>query len=293
MNSCLPTQNPYLNRVNNLPVVQLEGEKFTNFGGQLVPKVIAYCLIILAGQFQQKSGTLTEQIKYLEFLKEKGNAYLALFSADKTAFPELVDYSGITLEINEDNLLEWSYEINNNNPIVTLNKTSTNVIPATNNGPLYKSCIHPPTFVFTDPTSNINFYASSAADLYKGFIPYDNTLCIISLATVTHAKIDANHNISSLIKTLPFTIRMEWADYQPAIYTKATYLALIEHIRALKVTNVIVHCQAGHGRTGSMLAILAGLLNVSDEPIELIREMHYEKCVETKAQENYVIRIIS
>lgn len=51
--------------------------------------------------------------------------------------------------------------------------------------------------------------------------------------------------------------------------------------------NVLVYCQGGRGRTGTVLAILAGLYGAED-PMEFIRKEYDEDAVESKEQVNYV-----
>ena len=54
---------------------------------------------------------------------------------------------------------------------------------------------------------------------------------------------------------------------------------------------VVVSCIGGHGRTGTILAIWCGLNGVSN-PIEYVREHYSNKAVETKEQEDFVIKYL-
>ncbi len=54
-----------------------------------------------------------------------------------------------------------------------------------------------------------------------------------------------------------------------------------------KGKEVVVSCIGGHGRTGAVLAVWAGLNGV-ENPIEYVREHYCECAVETEEQEEFV-----
>jgi len=54
-----------------------------------------------------------------------------------------------------------------------------------------------------------------------------------------------------------------------------------------KGKEVVVSCIGGHGRTGTVLAVWAGLNGV-ENPIEYVRERYCECAVETEEQEEFV-----
>lgn len=51
--------------------------------------------------------------------------------------------------------------------------------------------------------------------------------------------------------------------------------------------NILVSCQAGHGRTGIVLSVWAGI-NGTENPIQYIRDLYCSKAVETLTQEMFV-----
>lgn len=56
-----------------------------------------------------------------------------------------------------------------------------------------------------------------------------------------------------------------------------------------------IHCQGGHGRTGTFLTILAGLGGVvpkGEDPVDYIRRIYCEKAVETDLQLDYIEGIL-
>lgn len=55
--------------------------------------------------------------------------------------------------------------------------------------------------------------------------------------------------------------------------------------------NLFVGCGAGKGRTGTTLAILAGLWGITETPIEYVRRHYRQEAVETGDQVAYVARI--
>jgi len=54
-----------------------------------------------------------------------------------------------------------------------------------------------------------------------------------------------------------------------------------------KTGNILVSCMGGHGRTGIVLSIWAGL-NEIENPIEYVRKTYCEEAVETLSQEMFV-----
>lgn len=65
--------------------------------------------------------------------------------------------------------------------------------------------------------------------------------------------------------------------------------ALINLAKKEGGVDILVVCQGGHGRTGTVLSILAGILMPElDNPVEFIRKEYCEEAVETQSQELYV-----
>lgn len=71
------------------------------------------------------------------------------------------------------------------------------------------------------------------------------------------------------------------------------WLELIEDIRAgWKGKGVLACCQGGHGRTGTVLAVLAGLTGATtSDPVKFVRERYCEEAVESVKQIKYVEEI--
>ena len=55
-----------------------------------------------------------------------------------------------------------------------------------------------------------------------------------------------------------------------------------------KNKKILLHCNAGLGRSGLIAALICRKLGISENPISYIRE-HRPGCIETKDQENYII----
>lgn len=87
-----------------------------------------------------------------------------------------------------------------------------------------------------------------------------------------------------------FLRRIEWPDLGiPADLDREWWTRLAEDVAAA-TSRVVVHCYAGHGRTGSTLAILAVLLGAcpSGDPVQWLREIYCPEAVETDGQLRYV-----
>ena len=71
-------------------------------------------------------------------------------------------------------------------------------------------------------------------------------------------------------------------------WSREFWVELMEEIQFFK--KVLVRCLGGHGRTGTVLAIFAGLSGV-DYPCKYVRERYCKKAVEKLVQAKYVKRI--
>jgi len=87
----------------------------------------------------------------------------------------------------------------------------------------------------------------------------------------------------------PDTIRITWPDFGVPTLDRDFWLKLTEALLDFK-KDVLVTCFSGHGRTGTCLTIIAGILGVKD-PVGLIREKLCSKCIETKSQMEYAARV--
>lgn len=82
-------------------------------------------------------------------------------------------------------------------------------------------------------------------------------------------------------------------DFAVPPYDLEVWLSLAKEIRQVGEPVLIV-CDGGHGRSGTVAAILAFLLApdvVGDDPVEWIRSCYCDLAVETEAQDLYVLEM--
>lgn len=90
----------------------------------------------------------------------------------------------------------------------------------------------------------------------------------------------------------PTIVRLNWQDMTVPALSTDDWHWLAD--RLARMPRLHVHCQAGHGRTGTALAILCTLWNVVPEdvcPVTWIRDRYCPEAVETDAQLAYVARV--
>ena len=122
--------------------------------------------------------------------------------------------------------------------------------------------------------------------------------------------IDLNDSFGSVVKvvgrSIPelevfgnLIIKIEWRDYGAPDLSKDLWLRLIKVLDALcqekgGTLDVIVCCMGGHGRTGTALTILAGLLDLvpaGECPVKWVRDRYCKNAVESDKQEKYITTI--
>jgi hypothetical protein len=85
------------------------------------------------------------------------------------------------------------------------------------------------------------------------------------------------------------SVQIETTDQKAPPVPKEFWLELVAAVKKNKVTVVCIHCLGGHGRTGTVLAVLAGLLSKTTGcPVTYIRKIYCEEAVESEAQITYI-----
>jgi hypothetical protein len=89
--------------------------------------------------------------------------------------------------------------------------------------------------------------------------------------------------------------RLPWADMQPPSLTLKQWRGLVADLgqgkrshRSRRDINVLIQCEAGHGRTGTALACLAAASGCTEHPIDFVRRLYCSEAVETDGQCWYV-----
>ena len=134
--------------------------------------------------------------------------------------------------------------------------------------------------MFTDPATGQKWFAGGSSRNFK--CPKDAVLVALTYGLV-------NMPIMANIPLVPMkdkVVILEWSDGTAGpLKSKNDYIGLL---RALRATgqDVAVACMGGHGRTGTFLAMNAWLMGILDgkKPIEFIRDIYCQECVETKVQ---------
>ena len=86
-------------------------------------------------------------------------------------------------------------------------------------------------------------------------------------------------------------IDFNWPDMSALHLPKQFWMDLIQHCKTNKY-DIHVACHGGHGRTGTVLAILAGLMGVTKaDPVEFIRNKYCKRAVESASQISLVQKI--
>lgn len=144
---------------------------------------------------------------------------------------------------------------------------------------------------FKDPVTGVEMYGGGSI---KNCLFYDEMIVIDLADNYPPELVISGLIMPELEKAAQDKrIKLSWKDYGVPRLGKGDWEILVKELRAevkrLEVKKILVCCVGGHGRTGTALAILAGLMGaVKDDPVKFIRENYCKKAVESNAQLKYV-----
>lgn len=139
--------------------------------------------------------------------------------------------------------------------------------------------------VFVDPVSGVTVKAGGKS---RGVV-FPKGHLSISLLGRHDSTVTVNGFSPKFFNPEP-SISIDWPDYGVPDLTKEDWVNLVKEIRELK-KDVIVYCMGGHGRTGTMLCILATMMNAIPGKGDIVKEVRRRYCieaVESKAQVLYI-----
>lgn len=155
----------------------------------------------------------------------------------------------------------------------------------------YVPCHTDGTLIFQ--SGGTSFYAGKYTHVTQA--RYD---LIIDLANAVTSKVEGT-NLRGQIKKFiepkqAQILHLGWPDYGTLKWERGDFESLLAAIEGDQLESVFVCCMGGHGRTGTMMAILAGISGAVPDgacPVEWLRKLYCEKVVESDEQLDYVERI--
>ena len=152
----------------------------------------------------------------------------------------------------------------------------------------YKPCHTEGTLVFEK--DGTEFYAGK----YTGVSlrTYDLIIDLAKSVTSNVSGTNVRGKVGKFTDSLSAQIiHISWPDYGIISWEKDKFEKLLAAIKADKLTSVYVCCVGGHGRTGTMMSILAGLSGAIPEgecPVTWLRKVYCDNVVESEKQLGYV-----
>jgi hypothetical protein len=147
------------------------------------------------------------------------------------------------------------------------------------------------TLIFTK--HGTEFYAGKYAGVSKR--GYSLILDLAKAVTATTSSTNAKGHVKEFADNISAQIiHINWPDYGIITWERERFEALLAAIKADKLESVYICCIGGHGRTGTMMSILAGLSNAIPDgecPVTWLRNKYCNNVVESAAQLDYVREI--
>lgn len=157
----------------------------------------------------------------------------------------------------------------------------------------------------TVTSQGLEIYGASCYEAEEFYYKFD---LIISLGVICRPKGKENQ-VKSVLRSIglqkligkknddPEKLYIDWPDYSIPGLSKTFWTELSrilkkkgrDRYRRNKMYKVLVHCQGGHGRTGTALSLLGHFVEGWDEElIEKTRDIHCMKSVEASCQIKYI-----
>lgn len=130
-------------------------------------------------------------------------------------------------------------------------------------------------------------YKVFAGGTMRGVAPSSEYFILACGVSVTSPFTLTNIDSPVLKKKLYKVVNIAWTDYSIPNLDRDTWRAIIEAWQESR-RPLLALCQGGHGRTGTALACIIGLLGLSDTPIKTVREHYCDEAVENLNQAKYV-----
>ena len=149
-------------------------------------------------------------------------------------------------------------------------------------------CYHAPELVFK--IEGIEYYAADAI----GVRDFDGDI-VFNLSG--HSYIPSGDSVPNELSeyiVAPYKeVMIPWQDGGIPFVKSSFWRALHDYLKGNNFKSVCIHCEAGHGRTGTALAsiLVANLSWSMDKAIKYVREMVCRHMVETSEQCHYLVAL--
>ena len=142
---------------------------------------------------------------------------------------------------------------------------------------------------------NLTFFGGSISDALSDKYDLIINASGRSVANLVKANELAKTMFPSALKassTDTAIIEIDWTDGSVPALGVDFWQGLVNDLKKIKCKfKVACCCFGGHGRTGTMLSIFAGLFDLADDPVKFIRKRYCPCAVETYAQISYIERM--
>ncbi len=154
----------------------------------------------------------------------------------------------------------------------------------------YKKCHEGNIFVLQ--IGNVKVFGGGSS---RGYKPFQVDILVDTLGTFTNESLPSRteYLFPTLASLWPIVLPLEITNGCAPSWVKLEWEAFILDLENIKEEkDLLVFCVGGHGRTGTILSILVGLVHPErGDPVKWIRDNYCEQAVESKKQIEYVEKI--
>ncbi len=174
-----------------------------------------------------------------------------------------------------------------------MKKTDTAPLVSTKTGSDYSSCHTGNLLVFKHEGVSVYGGGANRKGGWHALLP-DKTYCEVAVGPKGLVPMSYGPPGWAATREIPAVFGLDWADFGVPKVEPSFWKALVKDLQKKKIKSILCTCAGGHGRTGTSLSLLYGLMvgtegfDTAFDLVKHIRSIYCEKAVEATGQLEYI-----